>query len=102
MQVQASLPPLPASSNGLWSSQVRETYSFLNSKYSHAAHVLKQSGPEAPTRLLLLAEDLNSKSEALDVFQASDLPSAWIEAVALCCAVLLQRLMQAAQLGRGR
>lgn len=102
MQLPTSLPPLPESPQGPWSSEICDNYSFLNSKYSHAVRILNRTGHDEPTRLLLVAQDLNSKSELLEFFDTQGLPSAWIEAVALCCAVLMQRLMQFVQLGRGQ
>ncbi|KAG8910574.1 hypothetical protein FRC01_006253 [Tulasnella sp. 417] len=102
MATPPSLPPLPNSPNGLWNAPVRRAYDILNSTYSHAAGVLDQAGPEEPTRLLILAEALNGKARTLELFQAQGLPPPWIEAVALCCALLHRNLVRLSQLGQGK
>lgn len=102
MKLSSSLPPLPALNNQLWSPDARRNYEFLNAKYSHAMRVLQHTGVDEPTRLLVLAEDLNSKFGTLEVLAKQGLPDGWVEAVAFQCALLLRSLTEAAQLASGR
>lgn len=103
MPAPTELMPLPESATGIWTAQVRESFTVLQNKYQHAARILHQTQSEEPTRLLIIAEELNSQgSRLLDVMAAHHVPEDWIEAAALCCSMLLTELETAIEIGRGR